>query len=103
MNSIAEKLIGRWHIDKEDRNALKQMGNVTVVFDSDKLMRYITFEKGSIQITSLEYRIEKDVIISSISPGSTEEHTKFNFDNDNTIILESDGLKSKFIRDILQS
>lgn len=98
MEKESNQLLGSWIIDQADVITLKQMGDVTIVFDTENKMRYIVKEKGSINITSLTYRIENDLIISVLPPGNQEERTRFVFKEENILILESKGLKSIFHR-----
>ena len=92
------KLLGTWNIDPKDSESLKQMGKVTMTFQEDNILKYIVQDKGTIQISSLTYWIEKGFIKTIQLPSKDEESTAYVLENTQVLLLTKDKLTSKFLK-----
>jgi len=95
--AVDPQLFGEWTIDPTDADSLQQMGKVKMIFASNNVLRYITEEKKKIQILNLTYWVENGCIVTLQPTNLKYESTKYRIDG-TVLVLESEGIKSKFIR-----
>lgn len=92
------RLTGIWKIDPAD-NVGESLESTTLEFTNDGMLLYTVHEKNRDQIIRLTFRIEQPGIIVTDQPSSPrEERTGFEFTSDDTLVLEFEGKKTRYLR-----
>jgi hypothetical protein len=90
-----KRLVGCWQPIEPSGDE----GNaVEIRFLDDGQLRYGLFENNKWQIMKLTYRIESGILVTDQPSAPREERTRFAFDDDGALVLESKGEKSKYRR-----
>lgn len=100
MTHIFNVIIGKWVTDHEDKESINQFGNVSLVFSTNGILKYIIHEDEKDQIIFLTYRIEGDFLITDQPSTPKEERTRFEITADGHLVLYYEKDKSIFIKAI---
>jgi hypothetical protein len=95
----AAKLLGRWTTDPKDKNSLKNFGRASLIFKEHDLT-YIIHSKDKDEIILLKYKIKNNFLITTQPSIPKEEITYFYLPNPTTLVLEYQGIKSQYIKDL---
>lgn len=91
-------LLGKWVLDRSDKRALEELGNVLLEFDGDGRLIYIIREKDRDQIINLRYQVDGSAIVTDQPSSPHIERTEFSLVDDNTLTLAFGGAPYCFIR-----
>ena len=94
----ADRLIGRWTSDPDDKDSIRADGQVSLVFGSDGKLTYIMHGEKKDEIMALTYRVEGQVIITDQPSAPREERTTFMLTPEGKLVLEFGGIRSHYIR-----
>jgi hypothetical protein len=97
---IDKRLIGEWIVDATDAIALQHIGDVQMNFYDNNVLRYLTKEKNTFNITMLTWWVEDDYIITQQSDKQQLEKTKYQFEGTSKLNLEFERLKTRFIKNL---
>lgn len=104
MKSNSELLLGTWIRDPEDAESVRKFGNVKLHFTADGQLIYTILDEHKDQKIFLTYRVENNVLITDQPSAPREERTKFQITEEGKLEQEdSDGLTSRYIRDLSQN
>jgi hypothetical protein len=90
-----EKLIGCWHLVRSD-GEIDAGDEVEMEFYPNGQLTYAIAEGENWQLSLLTYKIVGDLIITNQPSAPSEERTKFAFEPDGKLRLESDGSRTWF-------
>ena len=93
------RLFGVWNSDEKDDDTRNSIGSVTMTFTHDGALIYDIHENNKIQRINLVYKIDGDMIVSDQPSHPKEQVTIYRLENDNTLILEFENMKTKFIKE----
>jgi hypothetical protein len=99
----ADKLIGRWTTDPNDKASLRESGRVSLVFENDGKLTYIIHGEKKDEVMALTYRVEGGMVITDQPSAPREEHTAFTLTPDGKLVLEFGGIRSHYMRDMRHS
>jgi hypothetical protein len=99
MNSVADKLIGRWHTDPADELSRQDYGSVTLNFTRDGRLIYTSHGEEKDQIMLLNYRVENQMLVTDQPSEPKEERTAFSFTPEDKLILFYEGHRSLYVRE----
>jgi len=91
-------LVGTWVVDKGDKRALADLGDVLLEFDEEDALTYVIRGRDSDQIIKLRYRIDGDTIITDQPSAPQVEHTAFSLSENGMLTLAFGGVPYRFIR-----
>jgi hypothetical protein len=92
-------LAGRWRSDPDDREAIREYGDVSLVFLPSGGLTYTVCTDGKLQILLLTYRVEGDVLITDQPSDPREERTRFKIGPDGKLVLLYEHRPSTYVRD----
>jgi len=92
-----EKLIGCWHLVRSD-GEIDSGDEVEMEFYPNGQLTYAIGEGKKWQLSLLTYKVVGDVILTNQPSAPSEERTKFAFEPDGKLRLESDGSRTWFTR-----
>lgn len=87
---MERKIIGVWESDTLDEPTRNSIGNVRIEFTPDGKLTYKIVENEKMQIINMIYHIIGDTIFSNQPSNPQEEKTKFEFKNDDRLVLKFD-------------
>jgi hypothetical protein len=93
-------IVGTWNSDINDSTTKNNIGNVTMTFTEDGRLIYDIHERNKLQRMNMTYSISGDSIISDQQSHLAEQKTKFKLLGGDKLILEFDGIKTIFKREI---
>lgn len=82
-------LIGTWATDPDDAAALRELGQVEMVFRPDGSLDYVLFEDGKKQIMKLVWTVDGDVLVTDQPSAPRIERTPFELIDHDTLVLGS--------------
>lgn len=91
------ELLGNWKSDLSDQSTKDHFGKASITFDKGTILYLIVGDKN-LQSISYGYKIREDSIISFDPESKATQIIKYKFDGDNKLILETNGIRSVFIR-----
>ena len=91
---VVDKLIGCWHLVR----SVGQIDGdeVEMEFFPNGQLTYAVAEDKKWQLTLLTFKVRGDTIITNQPSAPSEERTKFAFESDGTLRLESNGSRTWF-------
>lgn len=92
------KLIGTWVVDRSDKRALAELGDVLFEFDEDGSLTYVVRAQDRDQIIKLRYRVDGDVIVTDQPSAPNVERTAFSLSDDEVLTLAFGGVPYRFNR-----
>ena len=98
-DDLVNQLIGVWHTDPEDVQALESYGRVRLNFTKDRRLVYTIHADGKDEIILLSYRVEGQFLVTDQPSQPNEERTRFSITPDGSLILHYEGHESTYIRD----
>jgi hypothetical protein len=90
-------LIGTWVSDPEDPASVREYGTVSMSFSPEGRLVYSVFSHDATQIILLNYRVERNVLITDQPSSRKEERTRFLLSDGKLILLYGDH-KSTYVR-----
>jgi hypothetical protein len=90
-----ERLIGSWHLVRSD-GEIDAGNEVEMEFFPNGQLTYAIAEGKKWQLSLLTYKVAGDVIITNQPSAPGEERTKFAFEPDGKLRLETDGTRTWF-------
>jgi len=96
--NIDPQLLGTWIIEPGDLVSVNQMGQVSMTFQPDHILKYIVQDRGTIVISHLTYWIDQDKIVTNQPPSVEYEYTTYVIEHNQQLILTKDKIRSRFIK-----
>ncbi|MBB2146087.1 hypothetical protein GM921_11370 [Pedobacter sp. LMG 31464] len=88
---MERKIIGVWESDLLDQPTRNSIGNIVIEFTADGKLTYKIVENKKMHIINMIYHVIGDTIFSNQPSNPQEEKTKFEFKNDDRLLLKFDG------------
>lgn len=92
------RLFGQWTVDKSDEITINTLGNVTLTFTPEGKLIYEIIEDEKIQIINMTFLTVDNIIFSDQPSNPRKEQTIYKFQDEQHLILEFEGQKTKFIK-----
>jgi hypothetical protein len=92
----ADKFVGKWELVQAP-GASDELQ--TMEFLPGGKLRYVFETRSKKEIVNLVYFIENDTIVTDQPSHPQTERTRFRFEDDNTLVLEHDGILQRFKRE----
>lgn len=94
---LDSRLFGTWISDQTDEITQQTLGAVTMIFTSSGELTYKIKESEKIQVINMTFWTENHYIVSNQPSSPRKERTRFIL-NDDRLILEFDGQKTRFLK-----
>lgn len=91
-------LTGTWVVDKMDKQATTELGDVLLEFGDDRSLIYTIRGKDKNQIINLRYQIDGATIITNQPSAPRVERTDFSLSDDGVLTLAFGGTPYRFRR-----
>lgn len=98
-NNSNELFLGSWRIDKNDKLAFEQLGDVRMIFKKDGTLTYEIIEGDKSQFIFLNYVVKGSKIITDQPSHPKKEETEYIFKNPTTLILKFGGSNSLYTKE----
>lgn len=95
---IDVRLFGKWTTDKNDKQTVSSLGDVTMTFTPTGELIYEIKEGERIQIINMIFWTEDSYIISDQPSHPNKEKTKYAFETNEYLFLEFEGQTTKHIK-----
>ncbi|WP_419803437.1 hypothetical protein [Mucilaginibacter sp.] len=93
-----KNLEGVWISDIKDEATISNIGNVLMTFTNNGKLIYEIMDGDKLQRINMVYWTSGDTLYSDQPSSPKQESTKYMFDNEDTLVLEFGGDKTKFKR-----
>ena len=92
-------LVGKWNSDKIDIETMNSVGDVTMLFDEKGNLTYQINLPDKKQIMYLIYWVKDDILFSDQPSAPQVNQTRFSIVNSEILLLEFEGVKTRFIKE----
>jgi len=93
-----EGLIGKWKLDPNNIESLREYGNISIEFKDTGELIYIIHLESKEQKIYMTYKIEGNLLITNQPSSPQIEQTEYRIQPDGKLALYFNGLKSVYIR-----
>jgi hypothetical protein len=98
---LDKRLEGTWVSDMQDKATRDNIGDVKMIFTSDGKLVYEINTGNTLQKINMIWWTEGDTLFTDQPSHPRQESTKYTFENDNnTLVLEFEGEKTRFKRKV---
>jgi|SRR5215813_2257614 len=89
MTDAHERLVGLWRTDPNDRDSLREYGDVSLQFDSSGNLVYTVHLPNKEQFMYLTYRLDGKWLVTNQPSHPREERVEFYFASDGRLALRN--------------
>jgi hypothetical protein len=89
-------LAGAWVVDRSDKRALAELGDVLLEFSTDGSLTYVVRGAEKNQIINLTYRVDGNMIVTDQPSAPREERTAFELSDAGILTLAFGGVPYRF-------
>jgi len=91
-------LLGTWVVDRTDKRALAELGDVLMEFHDDGRLTYTIRGETKDQIILMQYKVEGDILVTDQPSHPRVERTAYSLSPEGTLTLEFGGVPYHFRR-----